>query len=40
MAAQVSVLKKTEIHDKTKYDTFYAHSRAETINESGINDVL
>ena len=35
------VLKKTEGEDKTKYDTFYSHSKAETvINESDTYDVF
>ena len=33
------VLKKLESEDKTRYDTFYSHQKAETvINESDIND--
>ena len=37
----VLVLKKIENEDKTKYDTFYSHSKAETIiNESDIDDVF
>ena len=37
----VSVLKKIENEDKTKYGTFYSHSKAETIiNESDIGDVF
>ena len=33
------VLKKIESEGKTKYDTFYLHSKAETIiNESDIDD--
>ena len=37
----VLVLKKTESEDKTKYETFYSHSKSETIiSESDIfNDV-
>ena len=35
----VLVLKKTESEDKAKYDTFYLHSKAETIiNGSDIDD--
>ena len=35
----VLVLKKIENEDKTKYDTFCSHSKAETIiNESDIDD--
>ena len=35
------VFKKIESDDKTKYDTFYAHAKAETvINESDIDDVF
>ena len=34
-------LEKIESDDKTKYDTCYSHSKAETIiNESDIDDVL
>ena len=37
----VSVFKKIESEDKTKYDTFYSHSKSETIiNESDIDDVF
>ena len=39
VATLVLVLKKIEREDKTKYDTFYSHSKAETIiNESDIDD--
>ena len=39
MATLVLVLKKIESEDKIKYDTFYSHSKAETIiNESDIDD--
>ena len=35
------MLKKIENEDKTKYDTLYSHSKAETvINESDIDDVF
>ena len=35
------VLKNIESEDKTKYDTFYSHSKAERIiNESDIDDVF
>ena len=35
----VFVLKKIEDEDKTKFDTFYSHSKAETIiKESDIDD--
>ena len=35
------VLKKIESDDKTKYDTFYSHSEAETItNESDIDNLF
>ena len=35
------VFKKIESQDKTKYGTFYSHSKAEAIiNESDIDDVL
>ena len=35
------VLKKIESDDKTKYDTFYSYSKAETfINESDIDDLF
>ena len=41
MAALVSVFKKIESEDKTKYDTFYSNSKAEVIiNESDIYDVF
>ena len=37
----VLVFKKIESEGKTKYDTFYSHSEAETItNESDIHDVF
>ena len=37
----VLVLKKIESKNKTKYDTFYSHSKAEIItNVSDINDVF
>ena len=39
VATLVLVLKKIESEDKIKYDTFYSHSKAETIiNESDIDD--
>ena len=39
MTILVLVLKKMESKDKTKYDIFYSHSKAETvINESDIDD--
>ena len=39
MTALVSVLKKIESEDKTKYETFCSHSKAETIiKESDIDD--
>ena len=39
MKTLVLVLKKIESEDKTKYDTFHSHSKAETIiNESDIDD--
>ena len=35
------VFKKIESQDKTKYGTFYSHSKAKAIiNESDIDDVL
>ena len=41
MTTLVLVVKKMESEDKTKYNTFYSHSRAETIiNESDIEDVF
>ena len=41
MKTLVLVFKKIEIEDKTKYDTFYTHSKAETIiNEDDIDDVF
>ena len=37
----VFVFKKIESEDKTKYDTFYSHSKAETItNENYTDDVF
>ena len=36
----VLVFKKTEIEDKTKYDNFYSSSKAETINEKDIVELL
>ena len=39
MTILVLVLKKVESEDKTKYNTFHSHSKAEKIiNESDIND--
>ena len=36
-----SVFKRVESDDKIKYDTFYLHSKAETIfNQSDIDDVF
>ena len=41
MTTLVSVFKKIECHDETKYDTFYSHSKAEIIvNESDTDDVF
>ena len=41
MPTLVLVLKNIEGDDKTKYDSFYSHSKAGTItNESDIDDVL
>ena len=41
MITLVLVFKMIESEDKTNYDTFYSHSKAETIiNESDIDDVL
>ena len=41
VATLVLEFKKIESDDKTKYDTFYSHSKAETIiNESDIDDVF
>ena len=41
MKTLVFVLKKIESEDKIKYDTFYLHSKAETIaNKSDIDDVF
>ena len=41
MKTLVLVFKKIEIEDKTKYNTFYTHSKAETIiNEDDIDDVF
>ena len=37
----VFVFQKIKSGDKTKYDTFYSHSKTETIiNESDIDDVF
>ena len=37
----VLMFKKIESEDKTKYDTFYSHSKTKTIiNESDIDDVF
>ena len=37
----VLVFKKMESEDKTNYDTFYSHSKAEKIiNESDIDDIF
>ena len=41
MTTLVLVFKKIESEDKTKYDTFYSHSKAEIIiNESDIDDIF
>ena len=41
MTTLVLVFKKVESENKTKYDTFYLQSKAETIiNESDIDDVV
>ena len=41
MTTLVSVLKKIEIDDKTKYYTFYSNSKAEIIiNESDTDDAF
>ena len=41
MITLVLVFKMIESEDKTKFDTFYSHSKAETfINESDIDDVF
>ena len=41
VATPALVLKNIESEDKTKYDTFYSHSKAERIiNESDIDDVF
>ena len=41
MKTIVLVFKKIESDDKTKYDTVYSNSKAETIiNESDIDDVF
>ena len=41
VATLVLELKKIQSDDKTKYDTFYSNSKAETIvNESEIDDVF
>ena len=41
MTTLVLVLKKIESEDKTKYDTFYSHSKPEKfINESDIDDIF
>ena len=41
MTSLVLVFKKTESDEKTKYGTFYSHSKAEAIiNECDIDDVF
>ena len=41
MTTLALVFKKIDSEDKTKYDTFYSHSKAETvIKESEIDDVF
>ena len=41
VTALVLMFEKIETDDRTKYDTFYSHSKAETIiNESDIDDVF
>ena len=41
MATLVLVFQKIESDDKTKFDTFYSHSKAEIItNESGTDYVF
>ena len=41
VATLVLVFKKIVSEDKTKYDTFYSHSKAEIIiNESDIDDLF
>ena len=41
MATLVLVFKMLESDDKTKYDTFYSHSKAEIIiNDSDIDDMF
>ena len=41
MTTTVLAYKKIQSEDKAKHDTFYSHSKAETIfNESDINDVF
>ena len=41
MAILILVLKKIESEGKTKYDTFYSHSKVETvINESNIDNIF
>ena len=41
MRTLVLVFTKNDSEDKTKYDTFYSHSKAETIiNESDIDGVF
>ena len=41
MTTLILVFKKIESEDKTKNDTFYSHSKAETItNESDIDDAF
>ena len=41
MATLVIMFKKIESEDKTKYNTFYSHTKAETIiNESDIANVF
>ena len=38
MTTLVFVFKKIESEDKTKYDTFYSHSKAETITNENYTD--
>ena len=41
VTTSILVFKKIENEDKTKYSTFYSHSKAETIiNESDIDDAF
>ena len=40
MATLFLVFKKTKSEDKTKYDTFHSHSKAETIINESDTDIV